>query len=291
MMKLGNRRRRRDQYLLDVKVQSDRRFRQRARWLTTVVAAVVVLSLTCRGLYELVKFAANRLVFNNPQFAIAQIVVENDGAMTPSQVTQFAGVAVGQNLLAVDLDQVQRNLEIIPLVRNVEVRRMLPQRLFIHVDERIAVARLRGPGRELSEAGFLIDRSGMVMKPLKLSSGAVLQPQALGTLPELTGLTLADVQVGRPVQSEQIFRTLELLDRLQQAAAGSMLEIEAVELSKPRLLTLTTRQKTIVKFDVAEFPQQLRRLSAILGWAAQRQRMVQTVDLTVSRGVPVTFMN
>jgi hypothetical protein len=62
-------------------------------------------------------------------------------------------------------------------------------------------------------------------------------------------------------------------------------------LTKPQLLTLTTRQHTVVKFDLAEFPQQLRRLSAILGWAAQRQKIVQTVDLTVSRGVPVTFVN
>jgi hypothetical protein len=62
-------------------------------------------------------------------------------------------------------------------------------------------------------------------------------------------------------------------------------------LSKPQVLTLTTRQKSMVKFEVGELSQQLRRLSAILSWAAQRQRIVQTVDLTVSRSVPVTFMN
>jgi cell division protein FtsQ len=291
MMKLGNRRKRRDQYLLDVKVQTERRVRQRLRWFAAIVAAAVVLCLTGYGLYRLIKISADRLVYGNPQFAITQIVVEDDGIMTPQQVTEFAGVAVGQNLLALDLGQVQRNLEMIPLVRRVEVRRMLPQRLYIRVDERIAVARLRGPGRELAEANFLVDRTGVVMKPLRLTGGATLQPQSPGPLPVLTGVSLGDVQVGRPVQSEQIYRALELLDRLQQAAAGSMLEIESIDLAKPRLLTLTTRQHTVVKFDVAEFPQQLRRLSAIMGWAAQRQKIVQMVDLTVNRGVPVTFVN
>jgi cell division septal protein FtsQ len=54
-------------------------------------------------------------------------------------------------------------------------------------------------------------------------------------------------------------------------------------------LVLTTTQHTTVKVDVEDFPQQLRRLGAILRWAQQRQKSVQIVDLTVNRGVPVTF--
>jgi hypothetical protein len=107
----------------------------------------------------------------------------------------------------------------------------------------------------------------------------------------LTGVTLADVQIGRQVQSEQIYRALELLDKLDQAVAGSLLEVEQIDLSKPRQLVLTTQQHTVVKLDVEEFPQQLRRLGVILRWAQQRQKAVQMVDLTVNRGVPVTFVN
>jgi cell division septal protein FtsQ len=99
------------------------------------------------------------------------------------------------------------------------------------------------------------------------------------------------VQVGKQAQSEQIYRALELLNRLQQASAGSMMEVDSVDLSKPRQLTLTSRQRTVVKFDIEDYAQQLRRLSAILTWAAQRQRIVQSVDLTVTRGVPVAFLN
>jgi hypothetical protein len=73
--------------------------------------------------------------------------------------------------------------------------------------------------------------------------------------------------------------------------AGSLLEIEQIDLSKPRQLVMTTRQHTTVKLDVEEFPQQLRRLGVILRWAQQRQKSVQMVDLTVNRGVPVTFVN
>lgn len=282
-----NRRKKRNQYLLDVKVQTEGRLRHRLRWLGAVTAVVVVVGLSGFGVYRLVKFSAVKMVHENPRFAIAQIIVENDGTMTPQQVAAFAGLAIGQNLLSLDLDQVRRNLEVIPLVRRVEVRRMLPKKIFIHVDERIAVARLRGPG----DVEYLIDRSGVAMRPLRLTDGTVVRPQSVGSLPVLTGVSLADVQVGKPVQSEQIYRALELLDRLQQASAGAMMEIETVDLAKPRHLTLTSRQRTVVKFDIEDYTQQLRRLSAILTWATQRQKIVQSIDLTVARGVPVAFLN
>ena len=286
MIKIGNRRRMRNQYLLDVKVQTEGRLRSRVRWLTAIAAVIAVTGLTGYGIYRLVKYTAARCVYENPRFAIAQIVVENDGGLTAQQVLNLAGVVVGQNILSLDLAQVQRNLEAVPIIRCVEVRRVLPAKLFIRVNERIAVARLKA-----ADAQLFIDRTGMVMTPLRLANGLVVQPQAPGALPVLTGVAPADVRVGKQVQSEQVYRALELLDKVQQAAAGSMMEIATVDIAKPRHLTLTTKQNTQVKFDVTGFQQQMRRLSAIMTWAAQRQKLVAAVDLTVARGVPVAFAN
>ena len=291
MIKLGNRRKRRPEYLLDVKVQTRGRTLRRLRVMLAVFLALGTLSLTSFGMYRLAKGTVNRFVYNNPQVAIRQVVVDDDGVMTPERIVQFAGVQVGQNLLSVDLDQVRGNLEMLPLVRAVEVRRVLPDRLFIRVNERVAVARLRVPTRELGDTVFYIDRAGFVMKPMKLADGTLLQPEMPRAVPMLTGVSLADVRVGKQVASEQIYRALALLDRLDQAVAGSLLEIEQIDLSKPRQLVMTTSQHTTVKVDVEEFPQQLRRLGVILRWAQQRQKQVQMVDLTVSRGVPVTFVN
>jgi cell division protein FtsQ len=291
MMKLGNRRKRRPEYLLDVKVQTRGRALKRLRTVLMVAVVLGLCLLTCYGLYRLVKVTADRLVYRNPRFAIQQIVVDNDGVLTPERVVQFAGVQIGQNLLSLDLGQVRNNLEMLPLVRSVEVRRLLPNRLFIRVEERAAVARLRVPTRELAESVFFIDRAGFVMKPIKLADGTLLPPQMPRPVPALTGVSLADVRVGRQVESEQIYHALELLDKLDQAMAGSLMEVEQIDLSRPRELVLVTRQHTQVKLDVEDFPQQLRRLGVILRWAQQRRKPVQVVDLTVSRMVPVTFVN
>jgi cell division septal protein FtsQ len=290
-MKLGNRRKKRPEYLLDVKVQTRGRSLRRLRVGTALVVGLSMIVLMGYGICWLVKTTVHRLVYDNPRFAIRQIVVDDDGVLTPERVVQFAGVRVGENLLSIDLDRVRGNLEMLPLVRAVEVRRMQPDRLYIRVMERTAVARLRVATREMGDETFYIDRAGFVMKAIKLPDRTVLQPQTPRPAPVLTGVTLADARVGRQVESEQIYRALELLDKLDQAVAGSMLEVQQIDLSKPRQLVLTTSQHTTVKVDVEDFPQQLRRLGVILRWAQQRQKSVQMVDLTVNRGVPVTFVN
>jgi cell division septal protein FtsQ len=291
-MKLGNRRKKRPEYLLDVKVQTRGRSLRRLRVGTALLVGLSMIVLTGYGICWLVKTTVHQLVYDNPRVAIRQIMVDDDGVLTPERVMQFAGVRIGENLLSVDLDQVRDNLEMLPLVRAVEVRRMQPDRLYIRVMERTAVARLRVATREMGDETFYIDRAGFVMKAIKLPDGTVLQPLTPRPAPVLTnGVALADARVGRQVQSEQIYRALELLDKLDQAVAGSMLEVEQIDLSKPRQLVLTTAQHTTVKVDVENFPQQLRRLGVILRWAQQRQKTVQMVDLTVNRGVPVTFVN
>jgi cell division protein FtsQ len=288
-MKFGNRRRKRNQYLLDVKVQTQGRWRARGRGATLALLTVAVLAGTGYGLYRAGSWATAKLVFENPRFALTQVVVENDGGLTSAQIIKLAGVQVGENSFRLDLDQARRNLELVPLIRRVEVRRQLPNRLLIRVTERVAVAQLGVTGRGLSDQVFLVDREGVVMKPLRLADGTVVTPPMPRPVAVLTGVALADAQVGRAVGSEQVYRALELLNKFDQSAASAMLEIRQIDLSRPRELVVLTRQNTTVRLDVTEFPKQLRRLGMILTWAQQRQRTVQTVDLTVPRRVPVTW--
>ena len=73
--------------------------------------------------------------------------------------------------------------------------------------------------------------------------------------------------------------------------AGQDVRIAGVPVGSVKKVKLNPDNSVDVKFDVNDFTQQLRRLSAIMAWAAQRQKAVQIVDLTVARGVPVTFVN
>lgn len=288
---MANRRKHKHKYLLEVKVHRDGQSRQRVRILGGVLAIVTVVGLAGYGIYRGGVWAVNRLIFENKRYAICQIIVQNDGVFDAESVTKFAGAKIGQNLLGFDIQQAQHNLELLPLVRRAEVRRVLPDQLIIRVEERMPVAQLQVSNSFMPDAQFLIDRSGTVLKPLKLADGTVLRPQIRGVLPVLTGVSLGDIQVGRKVTSEHIYRALELLDEFEQSAAGTMAEPARVDLSHPRRLVVKTLDGSVLEFDLEDFESQLRRLGVILQWAQQRNRQVQTIDLTVARSVPVTFTN
>ena len=288
---MANRRKHKHKYLLEVKVHRDGQTRHRLRVVGGVLAVILIVGLTGYGLYRGGQWAVNRLVFENQRYSIRQIVVQNDGVFDAESVTKFAGAKVGQNLLGFDIKQAQRNLEMLPLVRRAEVRRVLPDQLIIRVEERMPVAQLQVSNAVIPDAEFLIDRSGTVLKPLKLADGTVLRPQIRGVLPVLTGVSLADIQVGRKVTSEQVYRALELLEEFESSPVGSMTEPARVDLSHPRRLVMKTQDGALLEFDLEDYIAQLRRLGVILQWAQQRNRQVQTVDLTVARSVPVTFVN
>jgi hypothetical protein len=77
-----NRRRRRNEYLLDVKVHTEAHTRERVRWVTALVTAVAVIGLVGFGLWRFAKFAADKLVFENPRFALTDVSVVSDGGLT-----------------------------------------------------------------------------------------------------------------------------------------------------------------------------------------------------------------
>jgi cell division septal protein FtsQ len=288
---MANRKRRKDEYLLEVKVIQEGRMKQRLRFFGGVLALLVVVSLSGYGLYRLAKWTADKLVYANPRFTVTEVLVEVSGGMTHQQVCALAGVRHGMNIFRVDLQQAQRNLEMIPLVRRAAVRRVLPNQLVIEVEEREAKARLKMPSREFADSVFWVDREGMVMKPLQLRDGSVIKPVNSDNLPVLTGVNLADLRVGRKVESVSVYRALELLDQLELSAVSAALPLDRVDVGRPHELVLTTQRGTTVRFDPQDFNRQLRRLGVILSWAAQRQKAVQLVDLTVERGVPVKLAN
>ncbi len=286
---MPNRRKRKPQYLLDVAIPRTGLGSRGVHVASGPIVLVLLLVVAGYALYRGGHWMVDRFVYQNNRYTIREIVVENDGVLDREVITQFIAAREGANLLAFDLDLARRNLELIPLVRRAEVRRVLPSRLVIQVEERRPVARLQVRRPELRNAEFLIDRSGTVFKSLELSDGRVIHPQLSGTIPVLTNVSPTDIQVGRKATSPSIYQALEWLDEFQQSAAASMAEVVAVELSHPRRLVAHTRSGTAVTFETQDYVQQIRRLGVILWWAGREQRQPATVNLAVGQSVPVTW--
>jgi cell division septal protein FtsQ len=290
-MTMLNRRKRRQDYLLEVRVHQEGAARRRLQVALSVLAVLAVVGGLVYATWQVVGYVADRLAFRNSRFAITRIVVENEGVIDDRLLVRFAGARLGQNLLDLDLRRLERNLEMIPLLRHAEVRRLLPNTLVLHVDERVPVARLLFATASGTDGEFMVDDAGVVLKPLRLSDGTVIHPQTRGPLPVLVGLGPGDVQVGRRVQSPAATRALGLIEDFTESAVGSVLALDRIDVSKPGQITVVTRDRAVIQFAKEDYQGQLRRLAAVVAWARQRQKLVQTVDLTVAKTVPVTFAN
>ena len=113
-----NRRLGREQ-VLDVKLRSSQVRAARTRVTALSLGAVFA---TVFGLYLLYRggdWALNRLVYENKAFAIQEIDVQTDGVIAVDQLRRWAGVKPEENLLALDLARVKRDLELVPLVQSV----------------------------------------------------------------------------------------------------------------------------------------------------------------------------
>ena len=71
--------------------------------------------------------------YENPTFAIQHLDIETDGVLSREQIQTWAGVRLQDNLLALNLARVKRDLELVPAIEAVAVERVLPRGLRIRV--------------------------------------------------------------------------------------------------------------------------------------------------------------
>ena len=127
------------------------------RIFACVLGAATAVFLLWRG----GDWALDEFVFHNPAFAIQHIEIETDGILPRSQLRACAGVNIGDNLLALDLGRIQRDLEYLPWIQSAAVERVRPQTLRIRVTEREPIAQAvlfqpPGPDGQTARAGFLL---------------------------------------------------------------------------------------------------------------------------------------
>ena len=97
---------------------------------------------------------------HHPYFAATDIVVSTDGRLTSDEIKQWAGIAPGMNIIALDVRAVEQRLRYHPWVHTAVVTREFPQRLYLTIRERHPIARIRRP-----EAAYLDENGDSFVAP------------------------------------------------------------------------------------------------------------------------------
>ncbi len=283
------------EHVLDVKLRSRQVRASRLR------LGAVALSLACGtilGFYLIWHagaWALNCLVYENKAFAIQQVDVQTDGVITPAQLRRWAGVKMGENLLALDLARVKRDVEMVPLVRSVAVERVLPGTVRIRVSEReplaqVYVAQLRPEGGS-QPAVLHLDSDGYVLSILDPRQRRDGVAPTNDSLPLVTGGDPGGYIPGRQVDSPQVRAALKLIDVFSSSPMAAVLDLRTVDVSAPDILIARASDGSEVTFATQDLERQLRRWREIYDQGLKMNRALAVLDLSVTNYIPVRWLD
>ncbi len=164
------------------------------------------------------------------------------------------------------------------------VERHFPDRISIHITERVPVVKIVGLDIDLgTRETFYLDRDGFVLKPRP--------DDEVPLLPEVIGLTPVqdELEAGQKLDETSLTRALVIMDAIDHTQLHTTIDIQTIDLRDPLSITMATRQGTVITFRLDCIDQQLQRLKQSVEYADDQQRTLRTVDLTPDQNVPITF--
>jgi cell division septal protein FtsQ len=256
---------------------AEKRQEWRHRISTIVLVTVTVLALAWGamvGTQHLVRV----LFTENDQFVITKLDCASDpgGRLKSTHITEYASLKKGMNLFGVDLDEVREDLESVPLVSSVEVRRQLPDTLVVRVTERMALARL---GSRRSKLPLAVDREGYVLGPSSVSP----------SLPAITGFGKGAMRPGNHIRASEIRDAIQVLDICDSTRLNQYIAISTIDVGHPEFMDLRLSNAERVLLAREDLDWRLRQVAAILQTSQQGGRSVAMIDATGEDIFPVKY--
>jgi cell division septal protein FtsQ len=281
-------------YVLDVKLRSDQVRASRMRLGAMVFGIMFGAGFGIYLLWRIGQWSLDRLVYKNRSFAIQNIEAETDGVIAPEQLCRWAGVKPGENLFALDLARVKRDLEMVSRIGAVSVERVLPRTLRIHVTEREPCAQVqtgRVNARGVVETQtYQLDGEGYVMVPLDARQQSRGGKLPVGSLPLLTGVQPTDLQPNRKLASPQVQAALGLITEFASSPMAGFVDLRQIDVSAAEVIVVKTGQGGEVTFGTTDFATQLRRWREIHDLGVRMGRSIATLDLAVSNNIPARWI-
>ena len=108
-------------HVLDVKLSTQQVRALRLRWVGVGLSVLTGIFVVLFVFWQGGRWLLDKFVYENEAFAIQRIDVQTDGVVLGEQLRRWAMVKTGENLLALDLARVKRDLELVPIVQSATV--------------------------------------------------------------------------------------------------------------------------------------------------------------------------
>lgn len=192
-------------------------------------------------------------VLSMPYFEVKEVCVRGLKELTEKDVLTQAAILPRQNLLAINMESLEKRISANPWVKNICVGRELPNRLVLEVKERSAVAMVKQSGDF-----YLMDNEGVIFK--KLGKGDEVD------LPVLTGIDGKEKE-----KSKLLLGALNLLKTMSASNRYNHLgTISEVNIDDIFGISLLTDTGLYLKLGTDNYENKLNQLNVVLADVEKR---------------------
>ncbi len=175
-----------------------------------------------------------------PVFNIKDITVTGNVRVDTETALKVSGIVEGSNIFRINKIKANSRLEKIPFIDNVKIKRHLPSKVEIIIEENKECAFIKFMGNYIG-----IDMNGKILE--------VLQTDEKVNLPVITGITLKSFEAGKIsdfTEEDKMNAIFELIGYLNNNEIYDL--VKAINIKKDESLQLTLKNNTIVELGYNE---------------------------------------
>lgn len=281
------------------KTRLDVKARRRVVWYhrLSILGRFMALSFSVAVLawagWKGVHLAVDVFLLENNAFTLRRFKLETNGRLKADQVLEWAGVRSGDNVLDLDLAHIKRNLEMVPMIYDVAVERVLPDRLKVRIKERRPVfkAYFLSPGQtRIVMKPYMIDEFGFVLTPQAAAGVNLDREDYWMQLPELSGLTGLGLVPGKVANSRQVDHAIQTYLTFKGSSMRERVKIRSIDISRPDVVVARTSDKQEIVFGRHDLVAQFRRWELMLDEANRKEMRLVTLDLSMKNNHPFKWV-
>lgn len=206
-------------------------------------------------------------------FRVAQFKVSGNFHVRSQELKSIFAPVLQSNLLTLDLDPLMRQVLDHPWVQEVSIRKVLPDTLWVHIQERTPAAVMENRGQF-----HWVDGAGVILGP------AIPRDSASKPLPHITGITLDGLLRHDPEQLRRLQTGLALITLIQSprdpgAASAGLGEPLMLDMSHGQRDPRLYLQGYTVRFGEGSYEEKWKSFMAIQPDLRSRELAPEEIDL------------
>jgi len=136
-------------------------------------------------------------IFSSNFCNIEEVIIKGNDYLSENEIFYKSGIQLGENILKLDLKKSIDSLKQEPRIKEVEIKRVIPNKIIISLKERKAAAIVH-----IGEEYYFSTKEGMILSKID-------RPEEGFVLPLLSGLEIDEIEIGEIIDKPEFRLALE----------------------------------------------------------------------------------